>query len=97
MQYYAVGNRIPFCQLAGYGLYRPGSGSLIIQMLIAASVGAAFYFRQVRDKIKSILFGGGKAEAEPGSSDDGNSRMRVKGKDGGARADQHLTINYQQP
>ncbi len=52
----------------------PGSGSLIIQMLIAASVGAVFYFRQVRDKIKSILFGGGKAEAEPGSSDDGNSQ-----------------------
>ena len=52
----------------------PGSGSLIIQMLIAASVGAVFYFRQVRDKIKSILFGDKKAEAKPDASDDGNTQ-----------------------
>jgi hypothetical protein len=48
----------------------PGSGTLLLQLIAAAGVGAMFYFRQVRDKIKSILFGGEKAETKSDTSDD---------------------------
>ncbi len=48
----------------------PGSGSMIIQLLIAASVGAVFYFRQVRDKIKSILFGDEKVHKKTDPAND---------------------------
>ena len=33
----------------------PGSGSLIIQMLVAGAVGVMFYFRQFREKVKSLF------------------------------------------
>ncbi len=46
----------------------PGSGSLIIQMLIAAGVGAMFYFRQFREKIKS-LFSGRSEKLQDASAD----------------------------
>ena len=41
----------------------PGSGTLILQILAAAGVGALFYFRQFRDKVMS-LFSGRNAKSE---------------------------------
>ena len=57
----------------------PGSGSMIIQLIIAASVGAVFYFRQVRDKIKSILFGDEKINKKTDVTADTDSKSSSGG------------------
>jgi hypothetical protein len=44
----------------------PGSGSYLVQAIIAAVVGALFYFKNFWLKIKS-LFGKGKKETPPGN------------------------------
>lgn len=46
----------------------PGSGTLIIQMLVAAGVGAMFYFRQFREKLKSLFTRQPDAEIEEADS-----------------------------
>lgn len=44
-----------FLSTPAYAYVDPGSGTLILQILAAAGVGALFYFRQFRDKIKSLF------------------------------------------
>ena len=63
-----------FVPFPAYAYVDPGSGTLLLQLIAAAGVGAMFYFRQVRDKIKSILFGGGKGESESGALDEKNRK-----------------------
>ena len=46
-----------FISLPAFAYVDPGSGTLILQMLAAAGVGMIFYFRQFRDKVKSIFTG----------------------------------------
>ena len=46
-----------FISSPAFAYVNPGSGTLILQMLAAAGVGAIFYFRQFRDKVKSIFTG----------------------------------------
>ena len=59
---------IIFFSTPAWAYVDPGSGSLIIQMLVAAGVGAMFYFRQFREKIKS-LFSGRNGKLKDASTD----------------------------
>ncbi len=47
----------------------PGSGSYLIQVIIAAVLGGLFYFKNLWLKIKS-LFAHGKKETQPGNDKD---------------------------
>ena len=42
----------------------PGSGSYLVQVIIAAVLGAAFYFKTIWLKIK-MFFGAGRKKEEP--------------------------------
>ena len=53
------------------GYLDPGSGSLIIQLLIAVFVGAGIFFRARWEKIKK-LFGGKSSESEEDQIEDGD-------------------------
>jgi len=44
----------------------PGSGSYLVQAIIAAVLGVAFYFKTIWLKIK-LFFGGRKKDNQPGS------------------------------
>ena len=46
----------------------PGSGSYLVQVIIAAVLGAAFYFKTIWLRIK-LFFGGRKKEQQPGNED----------------------------
>jgi hypothetical protein len=46
----------------------PGSGTLIIQLLVAAGVGAMFYFRQFREKVKSLFTRRGRDAGQEANS-----------------------------
>ena len=46
-----------FASSPAYAYVDPGSGTLILQLLAAAGVGAIFYFRQFRDKVMSLFSG----------------------------------------
>ena len=43
----------------------PGSGTLLVQLLVAAAVGATFYFRRALFNIKSFFVGNRKDPEEP--------------------------------
>jgi len=47
----------------------PGSGSYLVQAIIAAVLGVAFYFKTIWFRIKS-LFGGTKAKKETDKQND---------------------------
>jgi hypothetical protein len=47
----------------------PGSGSYLVQMIIAAVLGALFYFKTIWWKIKNF-FGGGKPDIKDKSEDE---------------------------
>jgi len=46
----------------------PGSGSYLVQVIIAAVLGAAFYFKTIWLRIK-MFFGGRKKEQQPGKQE----------------------------
>jgi hypothetical protein len=48
----------------------PGSGSYLVQMIIAAIVGALFYFKNIWYRIRSFF--AGKKENKSASSNDGH-------------------------
>ncbi len=50
-----------------YAYVDPGSGTLLIQMLIAAAVGVSFYFRKALFRITSLF--GGQSKEKKSSSD----------------------------
>ena len=47
----------------------PGSGSYLVQVIIAAVLGVAFYFKTIWLRIK-LFFGGRKKEQQPGNQDE---------------------------
>ena len=47
----------------------PGSGSYLIQAVIAAVLGVAFYFKTIWLRIK-LFFGGRKKAAQPGNQEE---------------------------
>lgn len=47
----------------------PGSGSYLVQVIIAAVLGVAFYFKTIWLRIK-LFFGGRKKERQPGNQDE---------------------------
>lgn len=49
---------------AAYAYVDPGSGSLILQMLMALGVGAMFYFRRIKHYIKGLFSGESDQEKE---------------------------------
>ncbi len=53
--------------MMNYLLYiDPGSGSYLVQVIIAAALGVAFFFRNIKDYIKAFFF-------RPKKKDDENS------------------------
>jgi hypothetical protein len=46
----------------------PGSGSYLVQVIIAAVLGVSFYFKTIWLKIK-LFFGGRKKEQQPGNQE----------------------------
>jgi len=53
--------------MLSYLLYiDPGSGSYLVQAIIAAVLGIAFYFKTIWLKIK-LFFGGRKKDNQPGN------------------------------
>jgi hypothetical protein len=51
----------------------PGSGSYLVQVIIAAVLGVAFYFKTIWLRIK-LFFGGRKKEEQPGKQE-GHERI----------------------
>ena len=49
------------CQTRAYAYTDPGSGTLILQMLLAASFGVMFYLRRIIKWIRALKWGGEKA------------------------------------
>ncbi|WP_162836159.1 hypothetical protein [Flavihumibacter solisilvae] len=49
----------------------PGSGSYLVQMLIAAALGGLFYFKQIGARIRSIF---GRKQKESGKQADPNDK-----------------------
>jgi TRAP-type uncharacterized transport system fused permease subunit len=47
----------------------PGSGSYLVQVIIAAILGAAIYFKTIWLKVK-MFFGGRKKEQQPGNQEE---------------------------
>ena len=47
----------------------PGSGALLLQLLMAAAFGALFYFRRVRDKVFGLFRRKDGAESEQGTKE----------------------------
>jgi hypothetical protein len=47
----------------------PGSGSYLVQAIIAAVLGAAFYFKTIWLKIK-MFFGGRKKDQQPANKEE---------------------------
>jgi len=60
-----------------YAYVDPGSGSLLIQLLIAMSVGVMFYFRTIRDKLKKLV---GFGKGPSGGSEDADDRESREGR-----------------
>lgn len=53
-----------FLSSPAYAYVDPGSGTLLVQMLIAGAVGISFYFRKALFRLTS-LFGGQPKEKKP--------------------------------
>jgi hypothetical protein len=47
----------------------PGSGSYLVQVIIAAVLGVAFYFKTIWLSVK-LFFGGRKKEQQPGKQEE---------------------------
>ena len=47
----------------------PGSGSYLVQVIIAAILGVTFYFKTIWLRIK-LFFGGKKKEQQPGNQEE---------------------------